>query len=88
MPNDDEGSREFLTLSTCECRSALKAGVDVKFVTGTKRDPTFGGYLVTTDGQKIPMIFGDNLCVIVVVVVVVGRGRRARSLGRLPTQGF
>jgi hypothetical protein len=25
----------------------LKAGFDVKFVTGTKRDPTFGGYLVT-----------------------------------------
>jgi hypothetical protein len=39
----------------------LKAGFDVKFVTGTKRDPTFGGYLVTPDGQKIRMIFGDNL---------------------------
>jgi hypothetical protein len=39
----------------------LKAGFDVKFVTGTKRDPSFGGYLVTTDGQKIRMIFGDNL---------------------------
>ncbi len=24
----------------------LKAGFDVKFVTGTKEDPTFGGYLV------------------------------------------
>ena len=35
----------------------LKAGFDVKFVTGTKRDPTFGGYLVTPDGQKIRMIF-------------------------------
>ena len=33
----------------------LKAGFDVKFVTGTKRD------LVTPDGQKIRMIFGDNL---------------------------
>jgi hypothetical protein len=30
-------------------------------VTDTKRDPTFGGYLVTPDGQKIRMIFGDNL---------------------------
>jgi hypothetical protein len=39
----------------------LKAGFDVKFVTGTKRDPTFGGYLVTPDRQKIRMIFGDNL---------------------------
>jgi hypothetical protein len=39
----------------------LKAGFDVKFVTGTKRDPAFGGYLVTPDGQKIRMIFGDNL---------------------------
>jgi hypothetical protein len=39
----------------------LKAGFDVKFVTGTKRDPTFGGYLVTPDGQKIRMIFGDKL---------------------------
>ena len=39
----------------------LKAGFDVKFVTCTKRDPTFGGYLVTPDGQKIRMIFGDNL---------------------------
>jgi len=39
----------------------LKAGFDVKFVTGTKKDPTFGGYLVTPDGQKIRMIFGDNL---------------------------
>ncbi len=33
MPNDDEGSREFLTVSTCEKRLAWKAGVDVKFVT-------------------------------------------------------
>jgi hypothetical protein len=39
----------------------LKAGVDAKFVTGTMRDPTFDGYLVTPDGQKIRMIFGDNL---------------------------
>jgi hypothetical protein len=39
----------------------LKAGFDVKFLTGTKKDPTFGGYLVTPDGQKIRMIFGDNL---------------------------
>jgi hypothetical protein len=39
----------------------LKAGFDVKFVTGTKKDPTLGGYLVTPDGQKICMIFGDNL---------------------------
>jgi hypothetical protein len=39
----------------------LKAGFDVKFVTGTKRDPTFGGYLVTPDDQKIHMLFGDNL---------------------------
>ncbi len=39
----------------------LKAGFDVKFVTGTKRDPTFGGYLVTPDGQKSRMIFGNNL---------------------------
>ncbi len=39
----------------------LKPGCDVKFVTDTKRDPTFGGYLVTPDGQKIRMIFGDNL---------------------------
>ena len=39
----------------------LKAGFDVKFVTCTKRDPTFGGYLVTPDGQKIRMIFVDNL---------------------------
>jgi hypothetical protein len=38
-----------------------KAGFDVKFVTGTKRDPTFGGYLETPDGQKIRMIFGENL---------------------------
>ena len=38
----------------------LKAGFDVKFVTGTKRDPTFGGYLVTPDRQKIRMIFGDD----------------------------
>jgi hypothetical protein len=38
-----------------------KAGFDVKFVTGTKKDPTFGGYLVTPDGQKIRMSFGDNL---------------------------
>jgi len=35
----------------------LKAGFDVKFVTGTKRDPTFGGYLVTPDDQKIHMLF-------------------------------
>jgi hypothetical protein len=34
---------------------------NLKFLTGTKRDPTFGGYLVTPDGQKIRMIFGDNL---------------------------
>ena len=44
----------------------LKAGFDVKFVTGTKRDPTFGGYLVTPDGQKIRMIlakiYGACLC--------------------------
>jgi hypothetical protein len=39
----------------------LKAGFDVKFVTCTKGDPTFGGYLVTPDGQKIRMIFGENL---------------------------
>ena len=39
----------------------LKAGFDVKFVTITKKDPTFGGYLVTPDGQKIRMTFGDNL---------------------------
>ena len=39
----------------------LKAGFEVKFMTGTKKDPTFGGYLVTPDGQKIRMIFGDNL---------------------------
>jgi hypothetical protein len=39
----------------------LKTGFDVKFMTGTKKDPTFGGYLVTPDGQKICMIFGDNL---------------------------
>ena len=39
----------------------LKAGFDVKFVTGSKKDPTFGGYLVTPDGQKIRMTFGDNL---------------------------
>ena len=39
----------------------LNAGFDVKFRTGTKQDPTFGGYLVTPDGQKIRMIFGDNL---------------------------
>jgi hypothetical protein len=39
----------------------LKAGFDVKFVTGTKRDPTFGGHLVTPDGQEIRMTFGDNL---------------------------
>jgi hypothetical protein len=39
----------------------LKAGFDVKFVTCTKKDPTFGGYLVTPDGQKIRMIFGNNL---------------------------
>ena len=48
----------------------LKAGFDIKFVTGTNRDPTFGGYLVTPkdshdlshdlfDGQKIRMIFGE-----------------------------
>ncbi len=30
-------------------------------MTGTKRDPTFGGYLVTPDRQKIRMISGDNL---------------------------
>jgi hypothetical protein len=39
----------------------LKAGFDVKFVTGTKRDPTFGEYFVTPDSQKIRMIFSDNL---------------------------
>ena len=39
----------------------LKAGFDVKFVTGTKKDPTFGGYLVILDRQKICMTFGDNL---------------------------
>ena len=39
----------------------LKAGFDVKFVTGAKKDPTFCGHLVTPDGQKIRMIFGDNL---------------------------
>jgi len=39
----------------------LKAGFDVKFVTGTQKDPTFGGYLVTPNFQKIRMIFGDNL---------------------------
>jgi hypothetical protein len=39
----------------------LKAGFDVKFVTSIKRDPTFGGYLVTPDSQKIRMIFGNNL---------------------------
>jgi hypothetical protein len=38
----------------------LKAGFNVKFVTSTKRDPTFGGYLVTPDRQKIRMIFGDD----------------------------
>jgi len=30
----------------------LKAGFDVKFVTGTKKDPTFGGYLVTPDAKR------------------------------------
>jgi len=39
----------------------LKAGFDVKFVTVTKKDPMFGGYLVTPDGQKIRKIFGDSL---------------------------
>ena len=39
----------------------LKAGFDVKFVTRTKKVPTSGGYLVTPDGQKIRMTFGDNL---------------------------
>jgi hypothetical protein len=39
----------------------LKAGFDVKFVNGTKKDPTFGGYLATPDGQKIRIMFGDNL---------------------------
>jgi hypothetical protein len=39
----------------------LKAGFDVKFVTGTKKDATFSGYLVTPDVQKIRMIFGDIL---------------------------
>ena len=39
----------------------LKAGFDFKFVTGSKRDRTFGGYLVTPDGQKIRMTFGDDL---------------------------
>jgi hypothetical protein len=39
----------------------LMAGFDVKFVTCTKSDPTFCGYLVTPDGQKIRMIFGENL---------------------------
>jgi hypothetical protein len=41
----------------------LKAGFDVKCVTGTKRYPTLigGGYLVTPVGEKIRTIFGDNL---------------------------
>ena len=39
----------------------LKAGFDVKFVTGTKKDTTFGGYLVTPDGQKIHITFVTSL---------------------------
>ena len=39
----------------------IKTGYDVKFVTGTNKDPTFDGYLVTPDGQKIRMTIGDNL---------------------------
>jgi hypothetical protein len=39
----------------------MKSPVCVKFVTGTKKDPTFGEYLVAPDGQKIRMIFGYNL---------------------------
>jgi hypothetical protein len=31
----------------------FKAGIDVKLITGTKKDPTFGGNLVRPDGQKI-----------------------------------
>ena len=50
-----------MTTPTTSVAVLLKAGFDVKFATGTKRDPTFGGYLVTPDGQKIRMIFGDNL---------------------------
>jgi hypothetical protein len=52
----------------------LKAGFDVKFVTGTKRDPTFGGYLVTSDGQKIcflATIYGAYLCGVIRYVTKV-----------------
>ena len=40
----------------------LKAGFDVKFVTGNKKDPTFGGYLVTPDGQRLATIYGTCPC--------------------------
>ena len=53
--------KETETLLSVALAVLLMTGFDVKFATGTKRDPTFGGYLVTPDGQKIRMIFGDNL---------------------------
>jgi hypothetical protein len=53
---DKEETKTLLSVAVL-----LKAGFIVKFVIGTKRDPTFGGYLVTPDGQKIRMIFGDKL---------------------------
>ena len=39
----------------------MKAGFQINFVPGTQKDPTFGGYLVTPDGQKVRMSFEDNL---------------------------
>lgn len=44
-------------------RQSLFLGFDGKFVTGTKKD-ALSGYLVTPDGQKIRMVFGDTLCVL------------------------
>ena len=39
----------------------LKSGFKVQFVAGTPKNPTFGGYLVTPDGQQVRMTFEDNL---------------------------
>ena len=65
----------------------LKAGFEVEFVTGTNRDPTFGGYIMTPDGQKIRMIFGDNLWRLPMWSGQV-RYKNEQTVGEYPRDGY
>ena len=39
----------------------MKAGYDVKFKVGSKRDASDGGSLFTADGKEIALVFEDNM---------------------------